>query len=175
MNTVYRKTSVRFTVVLVLLLGLTGCGGAADEEPTAVEPVATETVLAEGETDCELTVLDETSDAVLERTEGEMGRVVRGHLIWADMDCPGSFGKARVVAVQDFWDFDSYGDAAVWVAFNEIIPEEGGVWKGDCNNSEGVSRCVFDGGGIHEGQRLEVALTFATMKQEYRIVQVTEE
>ena len=145
------------------------------EASTTADPAATETILAEGETICEATVLDETSEATIEREETDLGRVVRGHLLWGDMNCPDSFGKARLVTVQDFWDFDQSGEAGVWVAYNEFIPEEDGVWRGNCDNSGPISRCVLEGDGIYKGQRLETELIFATMKQDYRIIQVAEE
>lgn len=145
------------------------------EGSTAADPAITETVLAEGQTVCEATVLDETSDAAIERDETDLGRVVRGHLLWAEMDCPDSFGKARLVTVQDFWNFNKSGEAGVWVAYNEFVPEEDGVWRGHCDNSGAISRCVLEGDGIYKGQRLETRMIFATMKQDYRIVQVDQE
>jgi hypothetical protein len=177
MNSLFHKTIVSFIVLLALLLGIAGCGGTTDEatppaEPAAMEPVVAEVVLAEGETVCELTILDETSDAALEHPEPELGRVVRGHLIWADMNCPGSFDKARVIAVQDFWDFDpATGEAGVWIGYNEIIPETGGTWKGQCEVIEGVSHCILEGDGVNDGKRLETALDFENMTQTYRIFQ----
>ena len=142
----------------------------------AADPAATETVLAEGQTVCEMTILDETSEAAVERMEEEVGAVVRGHLIWGEMDCPGSYGKARMIVLQDLWNFDRDNNADGWLAYHEAIPEEGGVWKGTCDNSGGIiQRCVLEGGGINAGKRLETRMIWVTMKQDYRIVQVNQE
>lgn len=181
MNSLYRKLIVGFIVLLVLLLGIAGCGGTTDEAttlavPVATEPVAAEVVLAEGEAVCELTILDETLDAALEHNEPELGRVIRGHLIWGDMNCPGAFENARVIAVQDFWDFNpTTGEAGVWIGYNEIIPEAGGTWKGQCEVIEGVTHCTLEGSGVNEGKRLETELTWETMMNKYRIVQLPQE
>lgn len=169
----HRRTFVGLVVMVILLAALGGCQQPAAEAPVENASVAVETVLAEGETVCELTILDETSDAALEHTEPELGRVVRGHLIWGDMNCPGSFDKARVIALQDFWDFDPQtGDAGVWIGYNEIAPEAGGTWKGQCEVIEGVSNCVLEGDGVNEGKRLETAFDFENSTQKYRILQV---
>ncbi len=158
-------------VTLLALLG--GCQQPAADMPVEEPTEVAEVVLAEGETVCELTILDETSDAALEHTEPELGRAVRGHLIWADMNCPGSFDKARVIALQDFWDFDPQtGEAGVWIGYNEIIPRAGGTWKGQCEAIEGVSHCTLEGDGVNEGKRLETAFDFENSTQKYRILQV---
>lgn len=181
MNSLYRKAAVGFIIMmlLVLLLGITGCGSTAGEattptEPAAMETVATEIVLAEGETVCESIIED--SMPGLTRDEPVYGEVTRGEVLAGTMNCPGVLENTRSVSIVTLIDED--GEPGGWTLFTEHIPEDGGAWLGASHAEliDGIPTffSTFEGDGELKGQRLEMVINMETMATKYRIVQVAE-
>lgn len=162
-------------IVLMVLALLTGCQPAA-EAPAAEPTVAPETVLAEGETVCEMSIDDWMLG--LTREEPVFGEVTRGELQAGRMHCPGMLENARLFSLVTFIDED--GDPGGPLTFlAEYVPEDGGAWLGT-GRLEGIDGtpttlyATLEGDGELDGQQMEFALQVENMTATYRIVQVAE-
>jgi hypothetical protein len=140
----------------IIILGVAGCQAAPKEE-----------VVAEGEVKCELIILGETKDMGVLRSEPELNEVFRGSLTWGDMNCQEPMLKGRIIALQDEGD-------KIWVGFNEFITDEGGVWKGMCDNDEASSKCTFNGEAKYKGMQIKTELSWGTNLMKYRMTKVAE-
>lgn len=160
------KTGVEIAVLFVLLLVIAGCQSTPEASVAAEGPKLD--VIEEGEVECQLKIIGEYENIGILRTEPELEEVLRGHVIWGDMDCTKPFMTGRVIALQDMGD-------NIWTSFDEFITDEGGVWKGFCENDETSSKCSWEGEAKYQGLHLETDLIWDTSSGIYRLAKVVEE
>jgi len=147
------KIILGFAACLVLLIA--GCQSAPKEE-----------VVAEGEVQCKFTTINEMLVGV-EREEPNLGLATRGYLVWGDMDCPEPFAKGRVVALFEMGE-------NLLLGYHEVYTDEGGVWKGVCDNNGPSAKCTLDGDAKYKGMKYTSEMSFATNMLEYRVTKVAE-
>jgi hypothetical protein len=150
------KITVGCAACLILLLLIAGCQSAPKEE-----------VVAEGEMDCVFTPVNEMLVGV-EREEPDLGQITRGYLVSVDMDCPEPYSKGRVVALFEMGD-------NLLLGYHEVYTDEGGVWKGVCDNNGPSSKCSFEGDGKYKGLKYTSEMSFSTNKMKYRVTKAAEE
>ena len=166
MNAKGHKTVVRYVLFIIMLLLIAGCQTAPEASVAAEGPKLD--VIEEGEMECQMKIIGENNNIGILRTEPELEEVLRGHVIWGDMDCQKPFAKGRSIAIQDMGD-------NIWTSFNEFITDEGGVWKGFCENDETSSKCTYEGEAKYQGLHFETELFWDTFINKYRLAKVVEE
>jgi hypothetical protein len=130
--------------------------------------VPTEIVLAEGEANCPIEDFEE-DDPVAIVNDPELGKVDRAFVIRFNFTCAEPYVKGKEVAIQDGYAPKDGSYVYVWTSLQEVITDEGGIWKGTCDSNPELSRCTFKGEGKYKGLKYYSEYNLKTSDLKFRI------
>ncbi len=137
--------------------------------PTAtIAPTPTEIVVVENEQVC--TVLNFTEETGIKANDPKLGIVDKALVSKWKLSCSEPYIKGNAIAIFD-GNYAKDGSYAL-TGLIERVTDEGGVWKGRCENSDTSSRCTETGEGIYKGLQMTTEFFFATSNIKIRIVQL---
>jgi hypothetical protein len=134
----------------------------------------TEVLVAEGEAKCPIIDFQEGDSIPVWDPELEQN-VDRAFVIQCVLDCPEPYIGGHVIAIQDGW-YDKY-DEYMWTALEELITDEGGVWKGTCVSYMRfqAGECLMDGDGLYKGLQISTRYDYQTSVIKYRVTKLADQ
>lgn len=174
MNTFSQKCSVVTILTLAMLLAFAGCQAAATPTiapiPT-IAPTPTESVVVEREANCPIeNFIEQPSIKVMDT---ELGEVDRAFYVRWSFSCEDPYIKGQYFAIQD--GYTRPDGTYVWTSMLEIVTDEGGVWKGNCDNDPKSSRCTFIGDSKYKGLKMTSEYFGETGVVKFRIAKIVME
>jgi hypothetical protein len=172
MNATKHKWVLITVMVLITILAIVGCQPAAMEQIAPTEIVAaTESVIAERETVCPILSFEEGPSITV--NDPELGDTDRAFYIKAKYDCSEPYIKGRIFGIQDGY-FLKNGDY-YFNGMYEFVTDEGGIWKGTCENYADTGKCMtLTGEGRYKGLQMSSEYTYSTSTVKIRVIQLAE-
>jgi hypothetical protein len=136
----------------VMLMAITGCQAITKEE-AAPTPI----VVVTREATCPIENFEE-QESTSAWDLALLKNVDRAFVVKGDFTCEDEYIKGKLVALQDGYVLDT--GKYYWTGFYEIITDEGGIWKGTCENTQDAgSVCKFNGESKYKGQQMSLDIS----------------
>lgn len=138
MNTLYSRMKLSLLFAWMALLALFGCRQELE-------------VVVEKQVQCPVAGLVKEACQTIQDTK--LGTMSAGCVFTWTYPCDEPYLKGKGVALGDSYSYAGTDHQEYW---QEIITDEGGLWRGTCemNTTDLITRCQLEGAGKYQGLRM---------------------